>query len=434
MSQLFDVYLNEALAGVLAIDDAMRMEFSYNGDYLKQQGSVISLAMPLAEKNYQDAVVFPFVENLLPEGEIRNLIQKQHKLEEGNFERLIELLGGDVAGAISFQHVGEKPSFILHEKQLPLDNQALGQLLLSIQDRPFNLQADKKAGKRLSLAGAQHKLPIIFNHGEYFEAGSAPSTHIIKPARKDGRYPFLVYNEYICMKAAKKAGINVADVSLLTVSDQDNNEIDALVVERYDRYKEAGLVYRLQQEDLCQICSIVSARKYEANGGPGFEVLFNAIKQYSQIPVIDDLEALRRLIFNLVIGNYDAHGKNFSFLTARDGKIKLSPAYDLVSTEIYPDLDTTFAMFIGNVNCLGDLEAVNFERLFDLIAKKYNGISRQLATYCRDSMVAIAEVVEEFVEGDYYPADIKEAKHIAAISRVNGRHLLEGVLKPPESG
>ena len=138
--------------------------------------------------------------------------------------------------------------------------------MLNIQDKPFNLQVDEKVGKRLSLAGAQNKLPVIIVDGEYFEAGSAPSTHIIKPARKDGRYRSIVYNEYICMKAAKLAGIKVANVALVAVDDQDGIEIDALVIERYDRYEESGVTYRLQQEDLCQIYSIVSSKKYQVSG------------------------------------------------------------------------------------------------------------------------------------------------------------------------
>jgi serine/threonine-protein kinase HipA len=424
MSQIFDVYLNEDLAGTLAIDDVMRMRFAYNSNYIDQGGAVISLTMPLSNDDYQDSIVFPFIENLLPEGEVRTLIQKQHKLEEGNFERLIELLGGDVAGAISFQRVNEKPSSSMNADQQPLGFGELSQLLLNIQDKPFNLQVDEKVGKRLSLAGAQNKLPVIIVDGEYFEAGSAPSTHIIKPARKDGRYRSIVYNEYICMKAAKLAGIKVANVALVAVDDQDGIEIDALVIERYDRYEESGVTYRLQQEDLCQIYSIVSSKKYQVSGGPGFTELFSAISLYSQIPVVDDLEALRRIIFNMVIGNYDAHGKNFSFLTGKNGNINLSPAYDLVSTEAYEDLDKSFAMYMDDLNNLLALKTINFERLFESIGKKYNAMPKQLAGFSRAAIDAVQEVVEEFIEDDYYPADIKMAEHIAAIAKNNGEFLL----------
>jgi serine/threonine-protein kinase HipA len=277
----------------------------------------------------------------------------------------------------------------------------------------------------LSLAGAQNKLPVIIVDGEYFEAGSAPSTHIIKPARKDGRYRSIVYNEYICMKAAKLAGIKVANVALVAVDDQDGIEIDALVIERYDRYEESGVTYRLQQEDLCQIYSIVSSKKYQVSGGPGFTELFSAISLYSQIPVVDDLEALRRIIFNMVIGNYDAHGKNFSFLTGKNGNINLSPAYDLVSTEAYEDLDKSFAMYMDDLNNLLALKTINFERLFESIGKKYNAMPKQLAGFSRAAIDAVQEVVEEFIEDDYYPADIKMAEHIAAIAKNNGEFLLD---------
>ena len=227
------------------------------------------------------------------------------------------------------------------------------------------------------------------------------------------------------MKAAKLAGIKVANVALVAVDDQDGIEIDALVIERYDRYEESGVTYRLQQEDLCQIYSIVSSKKYQVSGGPGFTELFSAISLYSQIPVVDDLEALRRIIFNMVIGNYDAHGKNFSFLTGKNGNINLSPAYDLVSTEAYEDLDKSFAMYMDDLNNLLALKTINFERLFESIGKKYNAMPKQLAGFSRAAIDAVQEVVEEFIEDDYSPADIKMAEHIAAIAKNNGEFLLD---------
>jgi serine/threonine-protein kinase HipA len=309
--------------------------------------------------------------------------------------------------------------------------------LLDIQDRPFNVSTQKgENGNRLSLAGAQNKLPVIRSGDLTFEAKDAPSTHIIKPTRKDNRYNSLVYNEYICMRAAKLVGINAAEVSLLEVNDVSGNESDALLIERYDRVRTKQLnsknevTRRLQQEDLCQLCSIPSTMKYEVSGGPGFEELFSKIKQFSLVPVKDDIEVFKRLIFNLVIGNYDAHAKNFSFLILPEGAISLSPAYDLVCTALYEELDTTFAMLIGEAKDLESLNEDSFKQLFEVIQKKYNTIRKQLIKYADSSLKAISDVVTEFIEGDYYQVDIDSAQRILEISKANHELVLKALSSP----
>jgi len=422
----FDVYFNDAFVGKLNIDKAMRMRFIYDDVYMAQKGPSISLTIPSSIKQHEDNTVFPFIENLLPEGEIRTLIQGQNKIEEGNFARFIELLGGDVAGALSIQLEGDIPKFEETEEENELSRKALSQLLLDIQDRPFNVNPQKgEVGNRLSLAGAQNKLPVIRKGDLTFEAKDAPSTHIIKPARKDDRFNSLVYNEYICMKAAKLAGINTAAVSLLDVDDANGNESDALLIERYDRIlasqSNSGkeVTQRLQQEDLCQLCSIPSTMKYEVSGGPGFQELFSKIDQFSLVPVKDDIEVFRRFIFSLVIGNYDAHAKNFSFLVSADGTFLLSPAYDLVCTALYEDLDTTFAMLIGKANDLESLDEEALGQLFDTIQKKYNTIRKQLIKYADLSLNAVSDVVTEFKEGDYYQIDLDSAERILEIVKAN---------------
>lgn len=425
MSTLLNVFMNERQAGELNIDDNMRMSFCYAEDYIAIQGQAISLTLPVVDCTYPDAVVFPFVENLLPEGEIREKIRELHKIEDGNYERLLELLGGDVAGAISFYPVGQKPISNLDPgKALTTDE--ISQLLLDIQDRPFSSISDGDVGNRLSLAGAQNKLPVIVKGERIFEAGFEPSTHIIKPARKDGRFSSIVYNEYICMKAAKRAGINTSIVSLLTVNDQDGNESDALLIERYDRSIESDQVARrLGQEDLCQLNSIVSTKKYEKSGGPGFVELFEAIRVYSVVPAVDDLEAIKRMVFNLVIGNYDAHGKNFSFITDRQGRVKFSPAYDLVCTEAYDELDKTFAMAIDDIYELSEITEANFQCMFVALGKKYSGLKKFIITFIKASLSAMEAEVVEFIDGDYYQDDIDMANLILAISKDNSRVLLQ---------
>lgn len=423
MSTVLNVFMHEHQAGELSVDDNMRMSFCYSEKYLAMKGPAISLTLPVVDCIYPDGIVFPFIENLLPEGEVREKIQTLHKIEDGNYERLLELLGGDVAGAISFYPTDQKPIFEGNSGSA-LTLCEISQLLLDIQDRPFNSLSHSHVGNRLSLAGAQNKLPILIKGGDVFEAGPEPSTHIVKPARKDGRFSSIVYNEYICMRAAKRAGINTPFVSLLMVNDQEGNESDALLIERYDRSIEKDHIIRLAQEDLCQLNSIVSTKKYEVSGGPGFIQLFEAIKSFCMVPAVDDFEVIKRMIFNLVIGNYDAHGKNFSFLSDSHGRVKLSPAYDLVCTEAYDELDKTFAMAIDDVYELSYLTEINFQNMLEGSGKKYSGLKKYIVTFVNDSLSAIESEVSEFEEGDYYQEDLEMAKLILAIARDNCRMLL----------
>lgn len=196
--------------------------------------------MPVSSESYGDEIVFPFVENLFPEGEVRRLIMKSNKIPEANFEKFLSLMVNDVAGALSIQAEGCKPDFELPINPVIYGVEELSQILLDIQDRPFFVGAGSKAGNRMCLAGAQHKLLVLMIDGKICDSKGSPTTHLIKPSpkKKTGekiRLPSLVYNEFVCMRAAKAAQISTANVTLLDVYDQDGNESDALLIERYDR-------------------------------------------------------------------------------------------------------------------------------------------------------------------------------------------------------
>ena len=423
----FDLYFDNSFAGKLHIDSGSRMQFIYDKAYVASGMSAISSALPTSTIVHEDEVVFPFIENLLPEGEVRTLIQQHTKITTGDVRALVSLLGGDVAGAISIQLEGNKPQLDSNVELRPLNTSELSKLLLDIQDRPFNIpQLHSEVGNRLSLAGAQNKLPVVIQNDRVYEALNTPSTHIIKPSRKDGRFPSLVYNEYVCMKAAKRCGIDTAEVSLIDVMDHNGNESDALVIERYDRVVGKS-VKRLHQEDLCQLSSVPSALKYEANGGPGFDVLFKNISVLCRVPVKGDLEVFRRMMFNLAAGNYDAHGKNFSLLYHADSTVSLSPAYDLVCTALYSDLDQRFAMRIGNADSLSELNCAEFRALFDQVGKKFNAVQKQLIRFAGDALFALSQEIELFANGEYFAADVKQAQTMRRIIEKNHTAIIKAL-------
>ena len=176
-----------------------------------------------------------------------------------------------------------------------------------------------------------------------------------------------VFNEAVCMKLASAVGLPTAAVEVRRV-----DGIDYLLVERYDRRLRIvpiGSFYeRLHQEDFCQALGIPSEVKYQSEGGPSLRQCFALLRDTSSVPVIDLRHLLDAAIFNVLIGNDDAHGKNFSFtygegslVTGRE--IRLAPLYDLVSTAYYPELTPKMAMKIGGENRSDKLQPRHFENL-----------------------------------------------------------------------
>jgi serine/threonine-protein kinase HipA len=123
----------------------------------------------------------------------------------------------------------------------------------------------------------------------------------------------------------------------------------ALIVARYDRETSDGRTNRLHQEDFCQALGVPSYRKYEKDGGPGLQEYFELIRRYSSVVIDDEPQLMDRIAFNYVIGNADAHAKNFALLYPQLGVSRLAPAYDLVSTHVYDHLTHDMATSINRI-------------------------------------------------------------------------------------
>ncbi len=131
-----------------------------------------------------------------------------------------------------------------------------------------------------------------------------------------------------------------------------SKDIDFLLIERYDRILKrdektgAEILTRIHQEDFCQALGVVPERKYQAEGGPSLKECFALVREVSSAPVLDLNALLDAVIFNFLIGNNDAHGKNFSLLY-NERQTRLAPLYDVLSTVYYPELSSRMAMKIG---------------------------------------------------------------------------------------
>jgi serine/threonine-protein kinase HipA len=257
----------------------------------------------------------------------------------GNDFRLLERLGGDVAGALTLWPAGEAPPVARGlTATAPIGEEDLVATLDRLPARP--LLAGEE-GMRLSLAGAQAKLPIVMVNGQVaLPAPGQPSTHILKPAI--GRLEGSTENEAFAMRLARATGLGVAAVEPRRTAGRSY-----LIVERYDREVTAqGAIRRLHQEDFCQALGVAPERKYAAEGGPVFRDCFDLIRRACAAPAPAMLRLADAAIFNVLVGNADAHGKNYRLLYAAAG-IDLAPLYDLMCTSAYPELHAGFAMKIG---------------------------------------------------------------------------------------
>nr|MCR5224583.1 type II toxin-antitoxin system HipA family toxin [Alphaproteobacteria bacterium] len=328
-----DVKYNGQNVGKLSQDESGKMSFQYNSEWLSN-GFAISMSLPLQSELFSEQKCRPFFEGLLPEDAIREEIARNLGVSSRSDFALLREIGGDCAGAIS---VGDSKKVSSDKYEELIEGDRLLESLQPLTGKP--LFAGEK-DVRLSIAGSQRKLPIICKNGHfYIPHGDIPTTAIIKPEIQgiDGS----IENEFFCLTLAQKIGIPVPEFEMLKLDRK------YLVIKRYDRAEKNGNVTRLHQEDLCQAMGIPSENKYQKDGGPSFKDLFIIIRKYSSQPALDIRNAVRIAIFNYVIGNAAAHGKNFSFLIEKDA-IKLAPFYDLLSTAVYPNLSQKMAMKIGN--------------------------------------------------------------------------------------
>jgi serine/threonine-protein kinase HipA len=336
MSNELNVYLRGDKVGQLWLDAGRRFVFAYDADWLAGATAVpLSLRLPLRPEPYENEHARPFFANLLPESELRRVIARKLGLSEQNDFALLEAVGGECAGAVSLLPDNTQPTG--EGSYRTLSDDELNDLVDELPKRPM---LAGEAGIRLSLAGAQNKLPVHFD-GQRVSVpqGDAASSHILKPPIV--HYPHTVENEYFCMCLAQPVGLSVPGVTLL------HKRSSLYLVERYDRkHTKQNGIERVHQEDFCQALGIAPDQKYEKEGGPSLQQCFTLLREQSVLPVADVRSLLDWVIFNYLIGNADAHGKNISLLLTRDGP-HLAPFYDLMCTAIYPELTDRLAMKIG---------------------------------------------------------------------------------------
>ncbi|MDE2720035.1 type II toxin-antitoxin system HipA family toxin [Candidatus Palauibacter polyketidifaciens] len=350
MNRVLDIWWDGRLVGRLRQPRPAALEFAYAEDWLRDdRAPALSASLPKRAEQYSRRECRPFFAGLLPEETQRDRVARSLGVSPLNDFALLDRLGGDVAGALQLLPPGESPTDLESGySPQPLDDAALIEVLDRLPWRPL---LAGEAGLRLSLAGAQSKLPVVTVDGRIAPpAPGQPTTHILKPAIPD--FPHTTENEAFAMRLARSVGLDVASVEPRRVGDRT-----FLLVARYDRSTGTdGRVRRVHQEDFCQALGIPPEAKYAGEGGPGLRDGFGLLRQVALRPAVDVLRLLDATIFNLIIGNADAHGKNFSLLYDAAGP-RLAPLYDLVMTTEYPELSRALAMPIGGCARLAEMDS-----------------------------------------------------------------------------
>ncbi len=338
------VCLGEQPIGFLQTDAQGQLTLAYTAAW-QAKGFAISPHLPLTSAASHPTVQ-RFLRNLLPEGQGFDILLEHQQLSRANTFGIIRALGADTPGALQFLPENAPTTPTSLRRITPTE----------LQERLNNLPTRNLIvwdGKpRLSVAGVQHKINVLADtQGELaFGEGNLCSTHILKfePANQN----HVVLNEYLLMQLAKAVGLNVAEVELRRFGQHR-----ALLVTRFDRKRQGDTVLRRHLLDGCQVLDLPPEYKYERNFGNSRDVaniregaslprLF-AFCDQCRSPALARKTVLAWVLFNLIISNWDAHGKNISFFVGKQG-IEPAPYYDLVNIAVYPDYQQELAMALGD--------------------------------------------------------------------------------------
>lgn len=359
-----NVWMNGSHVGVFtSLKRGVAFEYDWNAPR-------ISFSLPKDGEWREDAPE-NFLENLLPESGAAKyaMMQAVGAKSQESFDLLENV---DSAGALVFSRNDEMPTIASVPPAEATDDE-IATRIAAVKRTPDSWFVRNK-GARFSLAGAQGKFSLSRVGDEWvWPNGAVPSTHILKPAG--------IYDadevEHATMMLSKMVGIETPESDI-----QEFNGQQTYIVERFDRRIENGMPVRLPMEDMVQALGLPSSEKYKVS----------AVDTLTTLRKMDPSgrlgeEWLRRLAFNVAVDNCDAHARNYSVMpTSPDGESwKLSPAYDVMTTTVWPGLTDKLAMPFSGAEHASEVTPDHYARLAD-----YCGFDPDTA---RDEAIRISDLV-----------------------------------------
>ncbi|MDD2898001.1 MAG: HipA domain-containing protein [Desulfuromonadaceae bacterium] len=341
------VNINRQHLGKITLEEnGEKYALEYAPSWLNAGGFSISPHLKPGECSFES--VRRFLANLLPEGRWLEELSISSHISRSNIFGLVAVIGSETTGALTFR-MGDTQSDNSTTSFRAVTPVELSERISQRQNISIAVWDGKP---RLSVAGVQDKLPLLIRtDGQMgFGEGELATTHIMKFGT--ARAMHLVINEFICMQLAKIMKLPVADVLLARFGEP------VLVVRRFDREFAGDQIIRLHLIDGCQMLNLPPTYKYERPFGKGGDAavirsganlpdLFASCR-LCRVPAAALRDMLNWVLFQLFIGNSDAHGKNISFFVGPGG-IDMAPAYDLLNLDMYAaEYDRDFSMAIGD--------------------------------------------------------------------------------------
>lgn len=365
--------------------------FTYDSAYLAREDAIpLSLSIPLRDEAFDAPLFRPYFEGLLAEGMARQELAAELQISEDDYLGILVSCGRECIGDVVAYHVDDAPNTRYSEYD-PIPYEELCSMFRSRSEL-----AAENAASRLSLAGTQNKIGLAlppqgdWAHGWLRPRGFAATTHILKTSYLRD----LPEIEYLCMQAARACGITVPDCQLLDLAQP------VLAVSRFDRLAEVRdgslRVVRLHQEDLAQALGCTPGSKYAELPGGTVRSIVRLIRRRSTRPAHDIRQFAATILYSYVIGNCDAHLKNYSIRLspARPGRLAsfmLMPAYDLVSTTYFPRFSRDMAMEVGGVRDIDRVTPEAFATLADDLGISSAALKRLAKAIVENAAVTIRD-------------------------------------------
>ena len=391
--------------GVISGEGVEDARFAYCKEYLSRSESIpVSASMPPQEEPFTPEKTRCYFEGLLPEGFTRKTVASWIHADDRDYLQILSALGKECLGALKVTDSASQEEVPFGYEKLTLDQ------VRALAQEGASKSAELVTRAHLSLTGASGKAGLYYDQKEqqwYLPIGSAPSTHIIKQSHV--RLNAIVTNEQLSILTAKKLGIEVPDTFIINTGNFDDADV-LFATARYDRIPgsrpatESGhpVPLRLHQEDFGQALGVPAAAKYEPAGQHYMRDMFALLRRNSSDPVRDQLKLWDLIVFNFLLGNTDAHLKNYSLLHGQNPKtVRLAPAYDLISTTAYRSSTRDMSFRIG-----GKLSVDEIDRSVFLDAAEEVGLGRRIAMQHFDTIAdqfenALQETAAELTEQGY---------------------------------
>ncbi len=361
MDDSLEVWFNNVHVAELTSDGpGGGASLTYTSQTLKDFGPgfpLLSVRLPIRLEMYPATQTRAFIDGLLPEDHVRALLADRARVASDDTFGLLRAYGLDCAGAI--QIVNSDSSDTSRTPGVRwLTGDELADVVSDLPSAPLGISAGP--GVRSSLGGLQGKLVVVVDGNRIgIPLNGQASTHILKPARLtekgQERWPGIAQLETMglrLIKAAGDAGVSVraSDARVIDISGRFG-----LLATRFDRKNvKSGLIQRIHQEDFAQALGIKEKYQQDNLTAPRLLDFANMLKTNATTPAVALTQLLEMVTINAAIGNCDMHARNLALLLD-NGKIGLTPAYDVVPTAVWRDHDRELSLRVGGEAFLDDL-------------------------------------------------------------------------------